>query len=231
MNRLLLVMGALIVFAAMAAPERTEAACSTSVFARHPCPSAPSVLRGRPYTPYSCGVFDGPCNPESVYPLNEVPVLKVQGHVGPSAPLDRDHPVDKLYDLGPLLSKCLEMPRDDEVRPGMRVTLKLAFKRNGELLADPRFTFTTHEASEEEKKVYHEAALDMLKRCTPLPITAGLGGAIAGRPLVVPIIETRNEKKASDDAKPPVGAPTGDKPSGDTPAGDKPADTPNDPKP
>jgi hypothetical protein len=48
---------------------------------------------------------------------------------------------------------------------------------------------------------------------------------------VVPIIETRNEKKAYDDAKPPVGAPTGDKPSGDTPAGDKPADTPNGPKP
>jgi hypothetical protein len=220
MNRLLLAMGAVIALAAMAAPEQAEAACSTSVFARHPCPSAPSVLRNHPYTPYSCGVFDGPCNPEPMYPLNQVPVLKVEGHVGPSAPLDRDHPVDKLYDLGPLLSKCLEMPPDDEVRPGMRVTLKLAFKRNGELLADPRFTYTTHEASDEQKKVYHEAALDMLKRCTPLPITAGLGGAIAGRPLVVPIIETRNDRKAPD-AKPSVGRA----------AGDKPADTPNDPKP
>jgi hypothetical protein len=180
----------------------------------------PSVLHNHPYTPYSCGVFGGPCNPEPMYPLNQVPVLKVEGHVGPSEPLDRDHPVDKLYDLGPLLSKCLEMPPDDEARPGMRVTLKLAFKRNGELLADPRFTYTTHEASDEEKKVYHEAALDMLKRCTPLPITAGLGSAIAGRPFVVPIIETRNERKAPDD-KPSVGRA----------AGDRPADTPNDPKP
>ena len=61
----------------------------------------------------------------------------------------------------------------------------------------------------------------MLKRCTPLPITAELGGAIAGRPLVVPIVETRNAKKAPDDAKP----------AGDTPAGDKPTELPNDPKP
>ena len=196
-------LGAVVGLAGMAAPERAEAACSTSVFARHPCPSVPSVLRNHPYTPYSCGVFGGPCNPEPQYPLNQVPVLKVEGHVGPSEPLDRDHPVDRLYDLGPLLSKCLEMPPDDEVRPGMRVTLKLAFKRNGELLAEPRFTYTTREASQEEKKVYREAALDMLKRCTPLPITAELGGAIAGRPFVVPITETRHEKKADD--------PTGDK--------------------
>jgi hypothetical protein len=206
MRAALLVVGAFIAFAGMAPPEQAEAACSTSVFARHPCPSVPSVLSGRPYTPYSCGVFDGPCTPELLHPLNQVPVLKVQGHIGPSEPLDRDHPVDKLYDLGPLLSKCLEMPPDDEVRAGMRVTMKLAFKRNGELLADPRFTFTTHEASDEQKKIYHEAALDMLKRCTPLPITAGLGDAIAGRPLVVPIIETRPEKKADapapNDARP-----------------------------
>jgi len=36
----------------------------------------------------------------------------------------------------------------------------------------------------------------MLKRCTPLPITEKLGDAIAGRPFVIPIIETRTEKKA-----------------------------------
>jgi hypothetical protein len=192
MMRALLFLGGAIMFATAATPE-PAAACSTSVFSRHPCPSAPSVLRTHPYTPYSCGVFSGPgCVPEPLYPLNQVPVLKVEGHAQAPAPLDRDHPVDRLYDLGPLLSKCLQMP--DEVRPGMQVTLKLAFKRNGELLAEPRFTYTTHEASDEQKKIYRAAALDMLKRCTPLPITAALGNAIAGRPFVVPITETRSEQ-------------------------------------
>jgi hypothetical protein len=183
----------------LAASQPAAAVCS--VLSRHPCtPYVGSVLRHHPFTPYSCGVFSGPgCQPEIYFPLNQVPVLKVEGHVGASEPLDRDHPVDRLYDLGPLLSRCLEMP--DEVRPGMRVTLKFAFKRNGELLAEPRFTYTTHEASEEEKKVYREAALDMLKRCTPLPITAALGNAIAGRPLVAPIVETRGERKTDADDK------------------------------
>jgi hypothetical protein len=205
MNRALPLLGAAaLAIGLLAAPDPAEAVCS--VLSRHPCtPGFASVFRNHPYTPYSCGVYSGPgCTPEIFYPLNQVPVLKVEGHTGPSEPLDRDHPVDRLYDLGPLLSKCLELPPDDEVRAGMRVTLKLAFKRNGELLAEPRFTYTTREAPAEVKTAYHDAAMNMLKRCTPLPITEGLGGAIAGRPFVIPIVETRAERKpdGSGDAKP-----------------------------
>ena len=171
----------------------------------HPCtPGFGSVLRHHPYTPYSCGVFSRPgCTPEVPYPLNQVPVLKVEGHVGASEPLDRDHPAERLNELGPLLSKCLELPPDDEARAGMRVTLKIAFKRNGELLAEPRFTYTTHDAPAEAKTAYHDAAVNMLKRCTPLPISEKLGDAIVGRPFVIPIVETRKEKKAENthDAK------------------------------
>ena len=168
-----------------------------SVFLLPPTPGFGSVFRRQPFTPYFCGVFSKPgCIPEIFYPLNQVPVLKVEGHVGPSEPLDRDHPADRLDEIGPLLSKCLELPPDEEARAGMQVTLKLAFKRNGELLAEPRFTYTTHEAPEEVKAAYHDAAINMLKRCTPLPISEGLGNAIAGRPFVIPIIETRKEKKA-----------------------------------
>jgi hypothetical protein len=168
---------------AVAAPRKAQAQCS--VLDRHPC------------TPYFCGIHGGPrCIPELEFPLNQVPVLKVNGHAGTSEPIDREHKANRLDELGPLLSKCLEMPPDDAARPGMRVTLKLAFKRNGELLAPPRFTYTTHEASPEQKQIYREAALDMLKRCTPLPVTESLGGAIAGRPFVIPIIETRTGRKA-----------------------------------
>ena len=168
-----------------------------SVFLLPPTPGFGSVFRRQPFTPYFCGVFSKPgCIPEIFYPLNQVPVLKVEGHVGPSEPLDRDHPADRLDEIGPLLSKCLELPPDDEALAGMQVTLKLAFKRNGELLAEPRFTYITHEAPEEVKAAYHDAAINMLKRCTPLPISEALGSAIAGRPFVIPIVETRKEKKA-----------------------------------
>ena len=208
---LLGVLGAVV--GGLATPYEARAACS--VLSHHPCtPGFGSVLSHHPYTPGFCGVYSGPnCTPEIVYPLNEVPVLKVGGHVGPSEPLDRDHPADRIGELGALLSKCLELPPEGEAREGMRVTLKLAFKRDGEILAPPRFTYTTQEATGDVKSAYHQAALDMLKRCAPLPITDGLGAAIAGRPFLVAIIDTRQmdeEKKPPEDQRePPAGVGAG----------------------
>src|SRR5215467_12687874 len=154
-----------------AAPKKAHAVCS--VLSHHPCtPYFGSVFSHHPFTPYSCGVFSRPgCTPELLFPLNQVPLLKVHGHVGPPDPLDREHPVDRIDELGPLLSNCLELPPDDEAQVGMQVSLKLAFKRDGELLADPRFTYTTHDAPEKVKAAYQAAALDMLKHCTTLPVT------------------------------------------------------------
>jgi len=198
---------AALAIASITAPEKAQAACS--VLSHHPCaPYFGSVFRRHPFTPYSCGVLSRPgCTPELVFPLNQVPVLKVQGHVGPPERLDHEHLVDRINELGPLLSKCLELPPDDEAQAGMELSLKLAFKRDGELLADPRFTYTTHDAPERVKAAYQAAALDMLKHCTPLPITDKFGGAIAGRPFVVAIKETRHLKAGDrpDDAATPPG--------------------------
>jgi hypothetical protein len=196
--------------ASIAAPEPAWAVCS--VLSHHPCtPYFGSVFRRHPFTPYSCGVFSGPdCTPELLIPLNQVPLLKVEGHAGPPEPVDRDHPVGQLNELGPLLSKCLELPPEDDAQAGMRLSLKFAFKRDGELVADPRFTYVTHEAPEKVKAAYQAAALDMLKRCTPLPITDKFGSAIAGRPFVVAIKENRALKAGDrpDDATPaPPGEP------------------------
>jgi len=111
-------------------------------------------------------------------------------------PADPPKLANRLNEIGPLMSKCLQMPPDDIARAGMRVTVRLAFTRDGQILGEPRFTFTTPGVPTEIRAAYQRAVVDMLNRCTPLPITKELGGAIAGRPFVFPIIETRKEKKA-----------------------------------
>jgi hypothetical protein len=193
MNRILLFVGAAALAAAsMATPEKAHAVCS--VLSRHPCtPYFGSVFRRHPFTPYSCGVFSGPgCSPQILLLTSKVPVLRVEGHAGPAEPIDRDHPLDGLNEIGPLLSKCLELPPEGESRAGMQVSLKFAFKRDGELLADPHFTYTTHDAPEHVRAAYQAAARDMLRHCTPLPLTDRFGGAIAGQPLVVAIRDKRD---------------------------------------
>ncbi len=198
---------------AVMAPRDADAQCS--VFSRHPC---------LPYNyprSYPCGLHVGPgCMPEELLPLNQVPVIHVTGHTGPPEPIDRDKPANRLNEMGPILSKCLQLPPDEEARAGMRITIKLAFKRDGALLAPPRFTYTTHDAPADVKAVYRDAAINMLDRCTPLPITPALGRAIAGRPFVIPIIDTRKESKA--------GAPADQRP-GDH--GNEPKSAPDDAKP
>jgi hypothetical protein len=104
--------------------------------------------------------------------------------------------INRLDEIGPVLSRCLQLPPSDVSRPGMRVTLRLAFTRDGAILGEPRFTFTTPGVAAEIKAAYQRALADMLNRCTPLPITKELGGAIAGRPFVIPLVDTRFEKRA-----------------------------------
>jgi hypothetical protein len=123
-----------------------------------------------------------------------MPVLLAQTNVEPAP--DPPKPANRLSEIGPLLSRCLQMPDYQVARAGMQITVRLAFTRYGAILGEPRFTFSTPGVSPEVRAVYQRAVVDMLNRCTPLPITRELGDAIAGRPFVIPIVETRKEKKA-----------------------------------
>jgi hypothetical protein len=107
-----------------------------------------------------------------------------------------DKPANRLSEIAPMLTRCLQLPPDDVARPGMRITVRLSFTRDGAILGEPRFTFTTPGVSTEVKVAYQRAVVDMLNRCTPLAITKELGGAIAGRPFVFAIVDSRNQRKA-----------------------------------
>jgi hypothetical protein len=112
------------------------------------------------------------------------------------SPPDRGKSLNTLAEVGPWLTQCLQMPPEEVARPGMEITVRLSFTRDGEILGEPRFTFSTPGIRPETRAVYQRAVADMLSRCTPLPFTKELGGAIAGRPFSFRIVETRKEKKA-----------------------------------
>jgi hypothetical protein len=160
--------------------------------AQTPC----SVLDHHPCTPYFCGIHSGPgCVPDVFYPLGQDLRLKLDVRDGAPQSPDRDKPLDSLKDIAPTLSKCLQLPPQDMARPGMQVTMRLGFSKSGNVLGTPRFTYITHEAPEGVRTAYRSAATDMLDRCQPLPLSTGLGGAIAGRPIIISIIDDRKDTK------------------------------------
>ena len=104
--------------------------------------------------------------------------------------------LNSMKDMGAALQACWVPPPIDQSRPGMQITVQMSFKRNGELLGQPRITFETAGASDDERLAYRLAVAEMLKRCSPLPFTDALGNAVAGRPFTMRFIDDRKLKQA-----------------------------------
>jgi hypothetical protein len=105
-------------------------------------------------------------------------------------------PINTLAEVFAALEACWIPPALEQARAGMQITVMVAFKRSGELLGKPRITYETPEASEDERLAYRVAMAEALRRCTPLPFTDKLGGALAGRPMTIRFIDNRKLKQA-----------------------------------
>jgi hypothetical protein len=108
----------------------------------------------------------------------------------------REAPLNTLSDVIAALRACWAPPPMDQSRPGMQITVQMSFRRNGELFGQPRITFESVGASDDERLAYRIAVAKMLRRCAPLPFTDALGNAIAGRPLTMRLIDNRKLKQA-----------------------------------
>jgi hypothetical protein len=105
-------------------------------------------------------------------------------------------PLNTLKDIGAALQSCWVPPPMDQSRPGMQITVQMSFRRNGELFGQPRITFESAGASDDERLAYRIAVAQMLQRCAPLPFTEALGNAVAGRPFTMRFIDDRKLKQA-----------------------------------
>jgi hypothetical protein len=105
-------------------------------------------------------------------------------------------PLNTLKDIGAALQACWVPPPMDQSRPGMQITVLMSFRRNGELFGQPRITFESAGASDDERLAYRIAVAQMLQRCAPLPFTEALGNAMAGRPFRMRLIDERKLKQA-----------------------------------
>ena len=168
-------------------------------FSHEPC----SVLDGRPCTPYFCSVFNhGPCIPEIDYPYGENLQLTIQT-VPAKNDEDKykrpDHDLDNIGDLFAELRSCWSPPPTDAAREGMQMSVRFSFKTSGEMIGPPRLTFATSGVPADTRTTYLKAINASLDSCLPLKLTQGLGGALAGRPIMIRYVDNRDlNKKAAE---------------------------------
>lgn len=91
--------------------------------------------------------------------------------------------IDSLKELFAHLGGCWKSPTLPPGDPGMQITVLVTFKRNGEIFGQPKITYESEYASDDERLLYRTAVMETLQRCSPMPFTDGLGNAVAGRPI------------------------------------------------
>jgi hypothetical protein len=106
-----------------------------------------------------------------------------RGDAGPSR-------VERIADVFRAVSSCWALP-GDPTPSGQELTLRLSFKRNGDILGKPRITYYKPGTNPEDRKPFTDSILAALERCLPLPFSPGFGAAVAGRPFVFRFIDAR----------------------------------------
>jgi hypothetical protein len=189
------------------------AARDTSVLTHNPYPW--SVLSPYPYHPSFCSVFSRhPCQPDINYPFGQDLRLTIKSssaeqpephqQVAVASPANGDgatekpedapeHRLNTIHDMFEALRACWVPPAKDVARSGTQLSVRLSFKRNGEPMGAPRVTYVSPGTPPDVRQTYLDAITSALKRCTPLPFTRGLGGALAGRPIAIRFIDDRPE--------------------------------------
>src|SRR6187455_2943444 len=92
--------------------------------------------------------------------------------------------LDTIKDVFAKLYSCWRPPPASRANP-MDITVVVSFNRQGAILGQPRITYESANAGDNDRLAYRIAVMETLQRCAPLPFTEGLSGAIAGRPFAV----------------------------------------------
>ncbi|HEX2556654.1 MAG TPA: hypothetical protein VHL98_23410 [Microvirga sp.] len=149
-------------------------------------PAAAQLLR---YDEF--GLYPGPQLPSETYRYRERRPLpeSISGVVRPG-PADRLGRVDRIREVFEAVRACWRPPGDGGYT-GEEITLRLAFRRTGEVLGEPRITYYRPGSEPERRAAFTRAVREAFERCTPLPFTPAFGAAVAGRPFTIRFSDTR----------------------------------------
>jgi hypothetical protein len=99
--------------------------------------------------------------------------------------------LNTLNELFAAIRACWKPPSYENARAGMQMTIRFSLNRDGRLIGPPMVTYSTPEVTPRTREIYRDALMQSLEACTPFPLTGGLGGAVAGRPISARVVDQR----------------------------------------
>jgi hypothetical protein len=93
--------------------------------------------------------------------------------------------VDNIKEAFARFRTCWKPPPASQANPDVEITAIVTFRRDGSILGHPKITYESENATDNDRLLYRIAVMEALQRCTPMPFTEGMGGAVAGRPFAI----------------------------------------------
>jgi hypothetical protein len=93
--------------------------------------------------------------------------------------------VDNIKEAFARFRTCWKPPPASQANPDVEITAIVTFRRDGSILGHPKITYESENATDNDRLLYRVAVMEALQRCTPMPFTEGMGGAVAGRPFAI----------------------------------------------
>ena len=88
--------------------------------------------------------------------------------------------VDNLKEFYERLHNCWRPPPTSKANPE-NISVVVSFERSGNIFGQPKITYESDQANDNDRLMYRIAVMETLQRCTPMPFTEGMAGAVAGR--------------------------------------------------
>jgi hypothetical protein len=153
-----------------------------------------------------CGLAEGPgcvpttcsvlapqtCLPDEDFPLGGDLRLTINTTAAEAAPPKPDHDLNTLRDLFFMLRACWTPPAAAEARRGMQMTVRISYKKSGDIFAPPQLTYVLEGAPPKVRDIYRDAIAQSLQACAPMHFSRGFGGAIAGKPILIRYVDDRD---------------------------------------
>jgi hypothetical protein len=98
------------------------------------------------------------------------------------APPDK---VDNIKEAFARFRSCWKPPAASVANPDIDITVIVSFDHDGNILGKPRITYQSEQATDNDRLQYRIAVMEALQRCSPMPFTDAMAGAVAGRPFAI----------------------------------------------
>ena len=146
--------------------------------------------------PTTCSVLSPEtCVPDEDFPFGGDVRLTINTASAEATPPKPDHDLNTLRDLFFTLRACWTPPAIADAKPGMEMTVRVSYKRSGDIFAPPQLTYALDGASAKVRDTYRTAITQSLEACAPMHFSRGFGGAIAGKPILIRYVDDREPAK------------------------------------